>query len=287
MSVHGLIDAMRSNYPPAHRLVWQCLENHANGARWWRTTNKEIADELHLSKATVDRAADDLEKDDIIRRDFRRRKRTVFHMLRTYPNGLSHQKADPTTDLSHQNVAPTPVMPWDLNTQNDDSTLDLTNKNVDSTPDLSTQNVDSKNPPEKNPPVREESTRSARVRTRGVRKRVSFDGELLRLFNEFWLLYPRKRAKDDAKKAFLERVNAGDEPDAIIEGLKRHQFSTRADRRPYPATWLRRGQWSDEPDAPPDEELSQHERIRIDGNLPSHFGTSDPDIVVPIRRAIA
>lgn len=98
MSVLGILDAMRSDLAPAYRLVWACLENHANGARWWPMTNQELADELHLHIETVARAVQVLEGEEIIRREFRRRRKTVFHMLRTYPAGATNDHANAVRD---------------------------------------------------------------------------------------------------------------------------------------------------------------------------------------------
>jgi hypothetical protein len=51
--IAGILDAMRSSYTPAVRLVWLCIENHANRDRWWRMTFEAIADELHLGLVTA------------------------------------------------------------------------------------------------------------------------------------------------------------------------------------------------------------------------------------------
>jgi hypothetical protein len=142
MSVAGIIDAMRANVHPTIRIVWQCLENHANGARWWRMTEREIATEVHLSPKTVERAVIALEGkgDDAVLpavvavRRCKRRPAT-FTMLRSYPEGCPKPRHEPEVA---SRVAP-----------------ELTRQNGDSTAELTRQNDDSLFPPEKNPPEEE------------------------------------------------------------------------------------------------------------------------------------
>lgn len=74
-------------------------------------------------------------------------------------------------------------------------------------------------------------------------------------FDDFWTAYPKKRAKDDAFKAFAKR-----KPDAAL--LARMLLAIEAQKRsedwlkdggkwiPYPATWLNDGRWQDEVDSP-------------------------------------
>jgi hypothetical protein len=133
MSVLGLLDAMRSDMPAPNRLVWQCLENHANGNRWWPMTLEQIAAELHLSVQIVTRAVKALEEERIIRREFHRRRPTVFHMLRLYgAPDLTHQnegvKSDREPDLTHQNAGVKAVDVWTLPPKNDVSTVELTHQ---------------------------------------------------------------------------------------------------------------------------------------------------------------
>ena len=86
------------------------------------------------------------------------------------------------------------------------------------------------------------------VPPRNSRRRES-GGEWEPAFFAFWRLYPKKRCRDDAAKAFRNRVRAGVDPASIMAGLARHQFNADPQYVPYPAKWLRQGQWLDEPDA--------------------------------------
>lgn len=74
-------------------------------------------------------------------------------------------------------------------------------------------------------------------------------------FPEWYDLYPRKKARAAAEKAWAQ-VTRKTDPGVIIDGLLRHLPSLRAkiergDGRfvPYPASWLRAGCWEDEPEA--------------------------------------
>jgi DNA-binding transcriptional ArsR family regulator len=111
MSVAGILDAMRSPRPLSERVVWQCLENHANGHRFWPITIDELAYELHMNRSTVLAAIKALEDDEIIRAERRRRCKTIYHMLRVYPQkpGNGVDKPDPNDEIGSENpTAKTP-----------------------------------------------------------------------------------------------------------------------------------------------------------------------------------
>lgn len=67
-------------------------------------------------------------------------------------------------------------------------------------------------------------------------------------FGRFWERYPRKKAKKEARKVWDKAIKGAD-PEAIIQAAGRLADS-RPDPKftPYPATWLNRGSWEDEPD---------------------------------------
>jgi len=72
---------------------------------------------------------------------------------------------------------------------------------------------------------------------------------LLTKFEEFWKLYPNKKAKPYCKKWFLKNCSKNKElPDKIIAGVKRYlpYWATREDYVPHPHTWLNKGRWEDE-----------------------------------------
>ncbi|SES04189.1 hypothetical protein [Streptomyces qinglanensis] len=76
----------------------------------------------------------------------------------------------------------------------------------------------------------------------------------LEAFGAFWLVYPRKRNREDARKEWIAAIDRGATPEHIVQAAKAyaHERATEDPRyTPYPATWLRRGAYDDEPDQPP------------------------------------
>src|SRR5690242_5436804 len=128
--IAGIIDALRSHYPFAVRIVWQCIENRADQARCRNATDAEIAAEIGASVDTVSRAVATLEADRILRRVRHKRRRTTFHMLRTYPAGCPRPRHEPEVA---RRIRP-----------------ELTPQDADSSAELSPQKPDSKSPPDKN-----------------------------------------------------------------------------------------------------------------------------------------
>ena len=74
-------------------------------------------------------------------------------------------------------------------------------------------------------------------------------------FAEFWSVYPKKRGRAEARKAFAKAKINGHLPQ-VLEAVKRQAQSDEWRKEggqfiPYPATWLNRGQWDDEITAAP------------------------------------
>jgi hypothetical protein len=67
-------------------------------------------------------------------------------------------------------------------------------------------------------------------------------------FTRFWAVYPLKKAKGDAWKAWPKAIKAAD-PEVIIAGVARYIAELRATGAytAYPATWLNGRRWEDEP----------------------------------------
>ena len=80
------------------------------------------------------------------------------------------------------------------------------------------------------------------------------------LFAQFWEAYPKKKAKVEAFSAWNKRCPNADLLAVILRALA-HQKASPDWRKesgryvPYPATWLNRGQWTDEVtvDVPPED----------------------------------
>lgn len=70
-------------------------------------------------------------------------------------------------------------------------------------------------------------------------------------FDSFWKAYPRKRAKLDAQKAWKQTAKVRPELGIVLNAIAAQKGSRgwlkhNGDFIPYPATWLRAGQWDDE-----------------------------------------
>lgn len=87
-------------------------------------------------------------------------------------------------------------------------------------------------------------------------------------FDQFWLAYPRKVGKLDAKRAW--DALGGDRPgiEALLESIAKAKRSSQWSRDggrfiPHPATWLRQGRWDD-------SDLEGTDAYRGSGKAPSH-----------------
>lgn len=78
--------------------------------------------------------------------------------------------------------------------------------------------------------------------------------EHLEAFGAFWTNYPKKRAREEAKKAWIAAIKRGADPQHIVTASQSYARE-RAGQDPkytkYPATWLNKGCYDDEPDPQP------------------------------------
>lgn len=70
-------------------------------------------------------------------------------------------------------------------------------------------------------------------------------------FEDFWLIYPKKVAKKDAKAAWLKAKVTPEIWDRIVVSIEQHKRSDNWTDRggmfiPYAATWLNGERWDDE-----------------------------------------
>lgn len=233
MSVAGILDAMRSDRPLSERVVWQCLENHANGHRFWAISIDDMAAELHLRPGTIVDAVQALERDGIVRPDRRRRCVTVYYMLRSYPPADSSVPVSEiqTVPIDSENRNPTP----DWMPETEIKAPELVPETETQTPVFDSENRHVDNPPSKNPPVKEESQRA---RVTGSRLGSDDDPD----FVAFWDGYPRKDDKGHARKAWL-KARRTTSAAAILAGLHGYPFSESPRFVPLPATWLNGERW--------------------------------------------
>jgi hypothetical protein len=80
-------------------------------------------------------------------------------------------------------------------------------------------------------------------------KNINPQSEFEDKFVQFWNVYPRKNGKQDAIKAFDKAVKTFGF-DVVLAGAIRFAHDPNLPSKefiPYPATWLNRGSWDDEP----------------------------------------
>ena len=70
-------------------------------------------------------------------------------------------------------------------------------------------------------------------------------------FDQFWATYPKKVAKADARKAWLQTKDVRPELTNLLSAIQAHCKTEQWMRNagafiPYPATWLRGERWDDE-----------------------------------------
>jgi hypothetical protein len=73
----------------------------------------------------------------------------------------------------------------------------------------------------------------------------------LEAFGAFWLIYPKRKAKEEARKAWIAAIERGIDPAHIVQAAKayaheRHGQDPKYTK--YPATWLNKGCYDDEAD---------------------------------------
>lgn len=76
----------------------------------------------------------------------------------------------------------------------------------------------------------------------------------LEAFGGFWLNYPKKKAREEARKAWIAAIERGADPQRIVEAAAayaRERVGEDAKYTKYPATWLTKGCYDDEPDPQP------------------------------------
>lgn len=87
--------------------------------------------------------------------------------------------------------------------------------------------------------------------------------------DRFWPLYPHKVSKRDAEKAWLKVIRTKADLDVCLANTTQwaqHWAATIEDEKfiPYPATYLRKGQWEDPPpDAAPRQRIAQSTHVSV------------------------
>ncbi|MGJ5831377.1 helix-turn-helix domain-containing protein [Streptomyces ossamyceticus] len=80
----------------------------------------------------------------------------------------------------------------------------------------------------------------------------------LEAFGAFWSNYPKKKDREAAKKAWIAAIERGVEPKRMVDAAQayaRERFGQDPQYTKYPATWLNKGCYDDEPDPQPGPQL--------------------------------
>jgi len=64
-------------------------------------------------------------------------------------------------------------------------------------------------------------------------------------FETWWQAYPRRTAKDAARRAYASALKRGATPAALLAGIHATKWPEEAKFTPHPATWLNGGRWQD------------------------------------------
>jgi hypothetical protein len=76
----------------------------------------------------------------------------------------------------------------------------------------------------------------------------------LEAFGAFWINYPKKKAREEARKAWIAAIKRGADPQHMVERAQAYAYERRGQDpkyTKYPATWLNKGCYDDEPDPQP------------------------------------
>lgn len=76
----------------------------------------------------------------------------------------------------------------------------------------------------------------------------------LTAFGAFWINYPRKRNREEAKLAWIAAIRRGVDPQHMVDSSQRYAHERAGEDvqfTKYPATWLNKGCYDDEPDPQP------------------------------------
>ena len=110
-------------------------------------------------------------------------------------------------------------------------------------------------PPKKNKPIEEHSDRKQSV------KKVHSESDVLELFAEWWAVYPRRRGKGEAAKAFAKALEKTTFEHLLAMTVRFADDPHRpTDFTPLPSTWLNQERWDDDPYEKPDRDKTNSER---------------------------
>lgn len=110
-------------------------------------------------------------------------------------------------------------------------------------------------PTKKNKPIEEHPDRKQSL------KKVHSESDVLELFAEWWAVYPRRRGKGEAAKAFAKALEKTTFEHLLAMTVRFADDPHRpTDFTPLPSTWLNQERWDDDPYEKPDRDKTNSER---------------------------
>jgi len=107
-------------------------------------------------------------------------------------------------------------------------------------------------------------------------------------FTEFWQAYPKKAAKKDAQKAWVQTAKERPPLDELLGAIKKQMRSRQWQDGVYPhaATWLRGERWHDEPERGPSVGRPQPTNEPVEDTGPPATPEQRADALKQIRRKL-
>jgi Helix-turn-helix domain len=210
-----------------------------------------VAAEVGVHRATVFRAVDAAVRSGWLAQPVRHG-RAFGDFVFTFPVSFAAAKVAPVQPQEDPNVAPV-----QRQSRTGANTKSQRQRGSQASSTASTRNgsLNGRREREKSqtphPPVAARgSKRSPAKKTPAARPKPK--PELGDSFREFWGVYPRRVAKEAARKAHAAAIKRGADPETLIATAQRYA-GERAGQDPrytkHPATWLNGGCWEDEPPA--------------------------------------
>lgn len=225
----------------AFKLAWVIAFKYMNGeTQTARPAQETLAADLNVSVRTVQRLLDILEPLGLV------------IVLGHGPNRASTYWIDPEKATAVSPINTTPVSSIDGrigDNRRQKRRQPVQEKATPVSPQLKKKNQ------EEEPRVESDSrppVAAARDSKRSPAKKLppAAKSELGDSFREFWAIYPRRVAKEAARKAYAAALEDGADVAALIEGARRYAAARAGEAERYTAhasTWLRGQRWQDEP----------------------------------------
>lgn len=236
--------------PPTFKFILIKLADNANDAGSCWPSVPEIAQECEIGERTVQAAILWAEKAKILHREMRSGRSTVYHMTPA-------DYAPPPPQDEHPRRMSTPA------------THDIPPPQITQTPPQITEShlyEPSKRTIKEREPSITLDNKSASLFGDGVVDeekiiRPKLSGE----FNEFYAIYPRHVARQNAEKAFNKSRQQGVTHETIIAGATRYREECRGKEQRFiahAASWLNAGRWDDAAGANRDIEIGANGNAR-------------------------